>query len=97
MYIHIGNSQMLVSKNIIGIFDLERTTVSGDTRKYINQAAKRKEAVYCTEDFPRSFVVEFDRKTLSERVYISRLSCQTLKKRCKNKNGDKCFKEENLQ
>ena len=37
MYLHIGNGESIKKENIIGIFDLDTATVSGITKKYINE------------------------------------------------------------
>jgi hypothetical protein len=78
MYIHIGGDHMVRSKDIIGIFNIERTTVSQYTREYLSMAALRNSEVGCTHDLPRSFVVTFDKHDLSEKVYISRVSPATI-------------------
>ena len=61
---------MVKDSEIIGVFDIERATVSQDTREYLRTAAARKRDVSCTEEIPRSFVVTFDREILDERVYV---------------------------
>ena len=33
MYIHLGNEMVVSEKDIVGIFDLETTTISKHTRK----------------------------------------------------------------
>lgn len=81
MYVHIGNDHLVRSKDIIGIFNIERTTVSQYTREYLSMAALRRSEVSCTNDLPRSFVVTFDKKDLSEKVYVSRVSPATIAER----------------
>jgi hypothetical protein len=81
MYLHIGNEFLIMGEDLVGIFDIESTTVSRDTKDFLNSAAKRKCDVSCTDDIPRSFVVSFDRKNLDEKVFVSRLSPGTIKKR----------------
>lgn len=83
MYVHIGGEKTLCSEDMIGIFDMERTTVSSDTREYLGEAAKKGYEVGCTDDFPRSFVVTFKTSILDEKVYITRISTDTIKKRCR--------------
>ena len=85
MYVHIGNGAMVKDSEIIGVFDIERATVSQDTREYLRTAAPRKRDVSCTEEIPRSFVVTFDREILDERVYVSRVSPRTIAGRVKGK------------
>ena len=81
MYVHIGNDHLVRLKDIIGIFNIERTTVSQYTREYLSMAALRRSEVSCTNDLPRSFVVTFDKKDLSEKVYVSRVSAATIAER----------------
>ena len=81
MYIHIGNDHVIRDKDLIGVFNIENTTVSQDTRNYLKNAAKRRCEVSCTELIPRSFVVTFENKQLDEKVYITRISADTIEKR----------------
>lgn len=85
MYLHIGNDHMVMSDDVIGVFDIEATTVSRDTKDFLNAAAKRKCDVSCTDDIPRCFVVAFDREYLDEKVYVSRVSPSTIEKRMNGK------------
>lgn len=79
MYIHLGNDAVIPHKEIIGIFDIENTSVSRITREYLSAAGKRKSDNYVSYDMPRSFVVT-ERKG-KERIYISPISAATLNKR----------------
>ena len=80
MFLHLGNDRIVNEKNIIGVFDLEKTSVSKLTRDYLSNATKQKRVVNCTDEMPKSFVVTLD-KELTEKVYISQLNCATLFKR----------------
>jgi len=84
MYLHLGNDFIVNEKDIIGIFDLEKSSVSKYTRDYLSNATRQKRVINCTEEMPKSFIVTLD-KELTERVYISQLACMTLKKRSMNK------------
>ena len=79
MYIHIGGDITLPADKIIGIFDMDNTTVSKHTRKYLAQRTKNGEVVNVSLELPKSFVVcsSNNKKT----VYISQLSPKTLLKR----------------
>ncbi len=89
MLLHLGNDISVNSKDIIGVFDIERSSVSKHTRDFLNNAEKKgKRVVYCTYDLPKSFVVTLD-KDLTESIYISQLSCQTLLKRFNNKYSER--------
>lgn len=87
MYIHIGSDHMISSDQLIGVFDIEKTSVSADTRKFLSTSAKRGNEVSCTEDIPRSFIVTFDKEKLDEKICISRISPATIEKRIKNKRS----------
>ena len=79
MYIHLGEDTVVSSEDIIGIFDLDSTTVSMKTREYLSRAQKEGNVINVSSDLPRSFVVCIDRgKT---KVYISQLSTKTLSRR----------------
>ena len=93
MYLHIGNDNIVMSGDVIGVFDIEKTSASADTRNFLNAAAKRKHDVSCTDDFPRSFIVTFEKENLDERVYISRISPQTIHKRIRSQHGKRFIHE----
>ena len=79
MYLHLGNDVVIKKKDIIGIFDIENTSASKDTRDFLAGVSKLGEVVYVSLDMPKSYVVtEFKGK---KKVYISLLSAATLKKR----------------
>lgn len=80
MYLHIGQETIIKTQDIIGIFDLDTSTVSKSTRNYLSKKEKEKKVYTICFDLPRSFVVTFNEKD-GERVYISQLSSQTLLKR----------------
>ena len=46
MYLHLGESTIVRKKDIVGIFDLDTTTVMKSSRNYINKAEKEKRADY---------------------------------------------------
>lgn len=79
MYIHLGQNTVVRFKDIIGIFDLESTTISKHTRKFLTEAEKRKEVINVSYELPKSFAVTNEKgKT---QVYISQISSSTLLKR----------------
>lgn len=79
MYIHLGNNIMLPTNEIIGIFDLENTTISKRTRDFLSQAEKAGNVITISYDLPRSFVIAGKRDNI--KVYISQISSQTLRRR----------------
>ena len=79
MYINIGGTTVLRTENIIGIFDLDNTTISARTRNYLNRAEREGNVILVAEDLPKSFIVT--KEDGQQRVYLSQLSTQTLLKR----------------
>lgn len=79
MYLHLGNDVVIKKKDIIGIFDIENTSVSKDTKDFLAAVSKLGEVVYVSLDMPKSYVVtEHGGK---RKIYISLLSAATLNKR----------------
>lgn len=85
MYLHIGNNYSLDTRDIVGIFDIENTTVEKCTKNLLERAEKEKICIYTTYEMPKSFIVTM--KKGSERVYISKLSAVTLRKRVAKGGG----------
>lgn len=79
MYLHLGGSVSVPFKCILGIFDLDNSTVSKHTRTFLEIAQKSGRVVNVSEDLPRSFVLCNEKGVT--RVYISQISPQTLFKR----------------
>ncbi len=79
-YLHIGQNAMVSQRRIIGIFDLDITSQSRRTQKFLNRAEEDGVVVPVTEDIPKSFLV-CDHPYHRQIVYISQLSPQTLQKR----------------
>ena len=80
MYIHLGQDTVVRSEDVVGIFDLENSTVSKHTRKFLNGAEKRGEVITVSYELPKSFAV-CRKKGERQRVYISQLASSTLLKR----------------
>ena len=56
-YLHIGQNVMVPEKQIIGIFDLDNTSQSKWTRKFLADAEQEGVVLSVTEDVPKSFLV----------------------------------------
>lgn len=82
MYLHLGQSVVVHQKDIVGIFDLDNTSSSFRTRKFLEQAEKEGRMVVVTDDLPKSFVV--CKKDDTETIYLSQLSSATLRGRAEN-------------
>lgn len=85
MYIHLGNNALIKTEEIIGIFDLDNTTVSARTRDYLRRAEKSGNVVITGSELPKSFVVA-SKKRGDNRVYLAVPSPATLSKRAENNN-----------
>lgn len=81
VYLHIGNNYSVYVRDIIGIFDMDNTTVTGVTKKLLDKAEKEKRLFLATYELPKTFIVT------AEKIYISQLAASTLKKRLANGGG----------
>ncbi len=79
MYLHLGNETVIKTDEIIGIFDLDTSTVSKHTRDYLSKCEKNKEAVTVSFELPKSFILCDDSKR--QKIYICQLSSKTIQKR----------------
>lgn len=84
MYLHLGENTVVRLCDVIGIFDLDETTVSRNTRMFLADAEKGGRVINVSPELPRSFVVCAD-EAGNETVYICQISAATLRKR--NKRG----------
>jgi hypothetical protein len=78
MYLHIGNQKNIREKDIIGIFDADKTTTSWVTRKYLSEAQRRDLVKAANEEVPKSFVLYRDKRSGKCKVYFSQLSTAAL-------------------
>ncbi len=82
MYLNIGQDIVITDKDILGIFDLDNTTVKQATRDYINKSEKNGECVTISfEELPKSFIVTIKKE--NKKIYISPLNTSTIFKRIK--------------
>lgn len=86
MYLHLGQETVVKTEDIVGIFDMDTSTVSKATRDYLSKAEKSGEVVTITYELPKTFVVVSPKKSKEKTVYISQLSSSTLDKRNRLKN-----------
>ena len=57
MYLHLGQNVMIRNRDIIGIFDLDNTTWSFRTRRFLERAEREGRVTAVGDDLPRSFVL----------------------------------------
>ena len=78
-YLHLGKGTVVNTADIVGIFDLDITSQSHLTRRYLRLAEQAGQVVNAAEDIPKSFVVCRDGGTT--RVYLSQMASATLLRR----------------
>ena len=85
IFLHLGKDCIVKQEDIIGIFDLDTTTVSKISRDFLKFSEKRKQTVNVSFELPKSFVITCENGEM--KVYISQLSPATLEKRAGSKFG----------
>ncbi|MFV0413663.1 MAG: extracellular matrix regulator RemB [Oscillospiraceae bacterium] len=78
MYLHLGQETMVKTRDIVGIFDLDTSSLSKKTREYLALAQKEGRVVNISTELPKSFIVTANG---AGSIYISQLSAATLKGR----------------
>ena len=82
MYIHLGNDVVVNEASIVGVFDIENTSISKYTKEYLAAAQKNNSVIYVTNDLPKSFVVCRDGEKTT--VYVCQVAPATMLKRAEN-------------
>ena len=82
MYLHLGKGSMVSEEEIVGIFDLDITSQSHLTRRYLSAAEKVGEVESACEDLPKSFVVCESRGR--RRLILSQMASSTLLRRAES-------------
>ena len=80
MYLNIGGDMAVRDTAIIGIFDLDKTSISARTREFLAAAEKEGQVVPC-DDLPKAFVLTAEYGM--NRLYLTSLNTSTLEKRMK--------------
>ena len=82
MYLHLGQEIVVRNADIIGVFDMDNTTVSPHTRDFLRRAENDGYVTYVSMDLPKSFTVCAPKgKRGNHQVYISQIAPSTLRKR----------------
>ena len=84
MYLRISNDCVVPKADIIGIFDMDNTTVSRQGRNFLPEAEKRGGIIYTSDELPKSYVVAVRDGKIN--VYLSSLSARILQNRAKSKD-----------
>jgi regulator of extracellular matrix RemA (YlzA/DUF370 family) len=91
MFLHIGGDYIVSVKDIVAIVDMEKSTISQDTRSFLKISDEEGFIITIVEgEIPKSFIITQEKH--KSRVYLSPISTTTLYKRyelMKNKKKDK--------
>ncbi|MFI3312343.1 MAG: DUF370 domain-containing protein [Eubacteriales bacterium] len=79
MYIPIGSDMSIRDRSIIGIFDLENTSISKHTRKFLKQSQDNGEVITVTDELPKSFILSAEYGM--NKVYLTQFHTKSLEKR----------------
>lgn len=86
MYLHLGGETVIDTDDLIGIFDIENTTIGKATRDFLARSEREKRVTNVSYELPRSFAVcSGKNKSAGYRVYISQISPRTLANRARVK------------
>ncbi|MGN0624811.1 MAG: extracellular matrix regulator RemB, partial [Oscillospiraceae bacterium] len=56
MYLHLGQDVVVPSRNIVGIFDIENTSISKITKEFLGGQEKKHHVINVPSELPKSFV-----------------------------------------
>ena len=79
MYLHVGNNRNIRIRSVVGIFDMDNTTVSSVTRKYLNLRQKSMQLESVSDEIPKSFILYEENGEY--KICFSPLSAASLKGR----------------
>ena len=80
MYLRLGQSVMVPKSAVLGVFDLDNTTWSFRTRRFLELAEQNGRVIAVGDDLPRSFVLTQEGDG-PPTVYITALSAAALSAR----------------
>ena len=80
MYLHVGQNTVIRTGEIIGIVDMETSTLSHTTRQVLARAEKEGKVVNVSMEMPKSFLLCQNEKG-EMTCYITQISTATLLKR----------------
>lgn len=76
MFVKLENGLSVRKKEIIGIFNMDTSTVSPVTRDYIKQANSERKIIYASKRVPESFILADN--GFFENVYMTSFSVDTV-------------------
>lgn len=81
MYVGIGGDMAVRDRSIIGIFDLDNTTTSRHTRRFLSEAEQHGVVIDVSGELPKSFVLT--QELGMERVYLTQFNTAAIDRRIK--------------
>ena len=57
IYLHVGAGKSIRERDVIGIFDMDTSTVSPVTRKFLSEADRAKKTESPSLEIPKSFII----------------------------------------
>ncbi len=82
MYLHLGQEIVVRTQDIVGIFDMDTTTISRHSRQFLADAEKGGRVFNVSYELPKSYIVCVEEDG-TETVYISQISTSTLLRRAR--------------
>ncbi|MBQ8568065.1 MAG: DUF370 domain-containing protein [Oscillospiraceae bacterium] len=79
MYIHLGGDVVVPDNEIIGVFDIENTSVSKRTKEFLAAAGKNGDIINVSYEMPKAYVL--CERNKRQQVYITQVSPLTIRKR----------------
>ena len=81
MYVGIGGDMAVRDRSIICIFDLDNTTTSRHTRRFLSEAEQHGVVIDVSGELPKSFVLT--QELGMERVYLTQFNTAAIDRRTK--------------
>lgn len=97
MFLHIGGDYIVSNKDIVAIIDMEKSTISKDTRNFLKISDEEGFIINVEKnEMPKSFVITQEKN--KSKVFLTPISTNTLYKRyAKMGKTDSIKKEERLE
>ena len=73
LYLNVGAEILIKGEEIVGIFDLDSSSVGSDTKRILREAEKNGRLHQAGYELPKSFVV-----TVSGEIYLSQFASSVL-------------------
>ena len=80
MYVSVGQDTVIRSCDIVTVCDIDKTSISRDTRDFLKKAQEENRVIVAAGDIPVSFILCVDGK-----VILSPLNTLTVKRRMNDK------------